>query len=1118
METQNLFSKGSNIRTPQQMRIIQRLNRLVGPGPALFYEDACWLMSHESHIPSTTHLVSHILREIESALLSVLAPLSKYLRNGEKEKKTSHRDQILGILTALEIPADDPISKAWLKLAGFGVQKGLDTRAHRNNLNPPRPIDEEFLNFWFDMGVVLEKILDCFEAKYLLVLDNIERLRQKENPNKEDASYLKNKIPNNFVAYNSFFFDLDNPSWLEPLYREGLFSSPTEPIENKQEGIISFPQWPQSRYLLAMAPHEPELVSEIIRTIDTKNVSILADLLDAICQFPSFLAVKHVDQVCQWEFNVPFLFGQKIGNLVTLLSQGNEISAAVLLSKKILSLHPIDTKKDLVEKPESFNFTEEPRPVVDKWEYQEFLLRNFKDLYQVAPREAILLVIDVLDDALPYYPHDIGDSKLDYSEIWRPAIEENPVNHGYQDPRYELVTAIRNSVDYYIDKDPNNLNDILCVLAEKSWSVFTRLAVYFVRVHSGIHNELARSFVMNKSLFMNIHTHHEYVVLVKEFFSNLDESNRKKFLSWINKGPRLQKDEENPEKIKEWWQLQWLTILKGQLPPSWEKRRQSLLIGKSEPEDPEFIFRIGEVLSGPTSPLSVEQLKVLSVDDIVAYLKEWTAPTGFSMDSPEGVSRILATVVSADPERFANDAEKFIGCDPTYVHGIFSGLQKALEAELLFSWPPVFKLMLWVICQEREISEGEERLSRGQDPDWGWTRTIIAGLLEKGFSSQKNQIPYSEELSVWKVLHPLTDDPNPTDSEDSETGMGPAMQSINNTRGTAFHALVAYALWKKRNILINKTNNEVEICLKKNMPEVLTVLEKHLDPIYDSSPSIRAVYGWHFPKLAYVDHKWAMDNKDRIFPKNIEDRQYRDAAWSSYVGFNRASKDLLQDLYAEYLYSVSSLLTSPMKIEMGNNPNERLVEHLIQYFAWNDTELDSELMINFWGNSPPELRSYAIRFIGKAETTLPANVLFRLKQLWEARAQFIYTRETKEPFIDELRAFGWIFVSESFDEEWALNQLEQVLEIVGETDYDHGVVKRLALLSENHAYQSVKLVSKMIGGGELSYRSILWNDNLKIILSNALSCQEMEANKEAVDLINRLAALGHSGYKDLLVS
>lgn len=1118
METQNSFSENYNIRSPQQISIFQRLKRLVGPGPALFYEDACWLMSHEPHLPSTTHLVSHLLREIENALLSVLEPFSNSPTNGDKERKTNQRNLILGILSTLEIPEDDPITKAWLKLAGFGDQKGLHSRAHRNNLNPPRPIDKEFLNFWFDMEVVLEKILDCFEAKYLLVLDDIERLRQKENPINEDAKYLKKQIPNSFVAYNSFFSNLENPNWLEPLYREGLFSSPIEPIVNEQEGTISFPQWAQSRYLLAMAPHEPELVSEIILTIETKNASILADFLDAICQFPASLAAKHVEKVNQWEINVPFLFGIKIGSLVSHLSKGREIKGANLLTKEFLRLRPSKKMSEAESSIEVSYFIEEPHPIVDKWEYSEFLKNNFPDFYKVAPREALSTVINALDDALPYYLHEIDGSYLDYSEIWRPAIEDSPLNHGYQDPRYELVTAIRDAAEYCIKQDPQCYEEILQELMKKQWTIFKRLVLYLIRLHSGNNIELSESYLLDQTLFNYSPTHHEYVGLVKELFSNLDESNRKIFLGWINEGPKLQKDEENPRKNKEWWQLRWLTILKGQLPPSWERRRQSLLIGESEPVDPEFIFRVGEVLSGPTSPLSVEEMKVMSIDDIVAYLKEWKAPTGFSMDSPEGVSRILATVVSADPERFANDAEKFIGCDPTYVHGIFSGLQKALEAELLFSWPPVFKLMLWVIYQEREISEGEERLSWGQDPDWGWTRTIIAGLLEKGFSSQKNHIPYSEELSVWNVLQPLTDDPNPTDSEDSETGRGPAMQSINTTRGTAFHSLVAFALWKKRNILINELKNEDKICLKIDMPEVLTVLEKHLDPICDTSPAIRAVYGWRFPNLAYVDHKWAMDNKDRIFPKNIEDRQYWDAAWSSFVGFNRARKDLFKDLYAEYLYSVSSLITSPMKIEMGNNPNERLVEHLIHYYAWNEIELDSELMINFWGNSPPELRSYAIRFIGKAETTLPANVLFRLKQLWEARAQFIYNRETKEPFIDELRAFGWIFVSESFDEEWALNQLEKVLEIVGETDYDHGVVKRLALLSENHAYQSVRLVSKMIGGGELSYRSILWNDNLKTILSNALSCQEMEANKEAVDLINRLAALGHSGYKDLLVS
>ena len=54
----------------RQERIYRRL-LLIGPGPAAFYRDACFLMTTKHSLSTTTHLVSHLLRDIESALRDV---------------------------------------------------------------------------------------------------------------------------------------------------------------------------------------------------------------------------------------------------------------------------------------------------------------------------------------------------------------------------------------------------------------------------------------------------------------------------------------------------------------------------------------------------------------------------------------------------------------------------------------------------------------------------------------------------------------------------------------------------------------------------------------------------------------------------------------------------------------------------------------------------------------------------------------------------------------------------------------------------------------------------------------------------------------------------------------
>ena len=54
---------------------IHRLMAMFGPAPAAFYADACRLQAGEPSLASTTHLVGHLLRELESALREILRPM-----------------------------------------------------------------------------------------------------------------------------------------------------------------------------------------------------------------------------------------------------------------------------------------------------------------------------------------------------------------------------------------------------------------------------------------------------------------------------------------------------------------------------------------------------------------------------------------------------------------------------------------------------------------------------------------------------------------------------------------------------------------------------------------------------------------------------------------------------------------------------------------------------------------------------------------------------------------------------------------------------------------------------------------------------------------------------------
>ncbi|MDZ7996054.1 MAG: hypothetical protein RM022_012975 [Nostoc sp. EfeVER01] len=182
---------------PEQERIYRRLKSLVGPGAAVFYKDACRLMEMDNPLESTTHLVGHLLREIESSLRSVLKP-TLVPTESKKSSEDNHKNEIVAILKTLEIPETFAASKTWLKLAGKTNEDGLHKRTHRDDLAPPRKINDNFEAFWRQVNEFLDTVLDKFETRASVIRENLEKLLIKTEPSEDnkDINYLRLQTPN----------------------------------------------------------------------------------------------------------------------------------------------------------------------------------------------------------------------------------------------------------------------------------------------------------------------------------------------------------------------------------------------------------------------------------------------------------------------------------------------------------------------------------------------------------------------------------------------------------------------------------------------------------------------------------------------------------------------------------------------------------------------------------------------------------------------------------------------------------------------------------------------------------------------------------------------------------
>jgi len=366
--------------------------------------------------------------------------------------------------------------------------------------------------------------------------------------------------------------------------------------------------------------------------------------------------------------------------------------------------------------------------------------------------------------------------------------------------------------------------------------------------------------------------------------------------------------------------------------------------------------------------------------------------------------------------------------------------------------------------------------------------------------------------------------PEPTPEFEDRYGgsnFDPATLSINTTRGRAFHAVIGYAAWCQKNLAAQPRDERADAPRGfSDIPEVREILENHLDPSCERSLAVRAVYGWRYGTLLFIDSGWAVRNKERIFPPVEELADYRRAAWNAFVQFNQPHTKYIEVLQDEYKLAVECIGHTTLSRSWAGNPGERLAEHLMTYYWRGDLSLDSPLVKGFLETAPGELREHAIAFIGRSlhntSGRVPKEVIERLMALWEDRLVNARKAKSVEPFRQEIAAFGWWLASGKMPEDWALEQLAQVIDLTGDVKPGHMVVEWLDSMSKKYPREAVSLLAALVEEDSRGWGIHLWRENARRIIEVALASENRDARQEARELINRLASRGHLEFRELL--
>ncbi len=597
-------------------------------------------MAQEPFLESATHVIAHLLREIESGLRDVLEPVadrSARISQGASGDE-EHRAEILAVLKGLGIPETDPVAMGWLRLPGRNNEYGLHARAHRDALARPRPLNDAFREFWEEMETVLDGVLEKFEEHYIAWHNLIDQLASKSSPDRRDVQVLRTHIPNNLVAFGYFFDQLTRPEWLEPLFAEGFFKTPPEPEHDADRGTVRLTAWPESRYLSRMAKSAPEQVLAVILQIpNTRNTRVHLDLVEAALAMPPELAAQLVGKARGWiEGTYGLLLPRKLGELISHLAIGGQIEAALGLTRAVLAVCPDPRPPRILDEERGIFASREPVARFDLWEYGEILSRDIPRLVDAAQVKAFVLLSDLLEEALVLLRNP-GEKRSpdDLSHAWRPAIEGHSQNVSH-DVREFLVDAVRDAAESLARGDEKLVPRLIPALRKRRYRVFLRLAHHLLRLFPTADPVLVKTTILNRGLFNKARSWHEYALLLRACFKELPPEEQARILRWVEQGPDLKRyrkwhqsffgqpaTEEGVTLHVKNWQRDHLALISADLGPEWTARFSELVAELGAPEHPEFASYISGGAFGYPSPKEPKDLASLRAD---AKLTSQTGP------------------------------------------------------------------------------------------------------------------------------------------------------------------------------------------------------------------------------------------------------------------------------------------------------------------------------------------------------------------------------------------------------------------------------------------------------------------------------------------------------------
>jgi hypothetical protein len=934
-----------------------------------------------------------------------------------------------------------------------------------------------------------------------------------------------------------FFYKLQNPLWVKPLLEKGFFRNPPEPFPTG-DGGFQIPLWPESQYLARIAKESPDDVINIALQIKTGNPRVLEDIVDmALAIEPSDLskqlyghAILFADnQFTRWNC-------QKLAKLIIHWAQRGATAEALGLADKLVCLCPDPKAKEKEETlradPHSPFLRLEPRSPYGDYVFKKVLEEGIKQLAEMIPWDTVQILSRNLGAAisLSFFEQEKASS-YDASDFWCHRLKDEERHE--HDAKSGLAHALTNACEALLRKEPQRIEELDLSLRQHNWYFFKRLRWYLYAQFPIRSKALMRMEAINFDGYYDGEYGFELASMLRAASETnaLNDGELRQIFETIERGPDIEAfkkwfggtpSDEQIQVRKEYFYVRQLFPFAPVLlrfPEYWAKyQAYAKKIGELKLSD-YFKVRIGDgggaQFVPDTSPISEEELKAKSDEDLLQFLGGWKPPSkrnAFDEPNVSGLAKAFTLILNQQPDRFMGLADRMNIANPTCVRDFLYFLVERAKQKQPLPWEKVIHLCQWVVEQPNHLDESNQDSWREGEPDFTACRQSIAGLFQHGSCDYQDSIPWECREAVFQIIKRLCTEYDRRLKSES-FGKDFLTSAINSVRGEAAHALVDHGLWIKRHL-------KLETNAIAKMPEVQLLLEERLNPENEKALAVHAVFGLLAPWLCHLDRDWFASVQSHIFPveKELFERWF--AAWKTFVSWNQPNALVFRVLKQEYGVAVERLDGLREDDKSQHPAVNALGEHLITFYWCGLLPLTGEesLLEKYLAKANSKERAHVMNYIGRAlENTkdLPKEVETLLVTYWQHRLEAIKHEHKPEESSEELSDFAWWFRSGKLDTSWCLRQIQELLKLTPQVHETYLLLEDLAKVAPSYPIEAatcLQMIVSKISGDRYVY---LDDRPAKEILNVSMNSKIQEAVAIAQYTQDTLLRLGRFEYKDL---